>query len=106
MNKILEKVEKHELSPIEAFEKIYGNKPIRAHFIFLRLNVFESPLTSIFINILFFLPVPIFLGKILIKKFLKKNNLPTTLYRDFILTLGGTRVKVKSREANVSIKLF
>ena len=79
---ILIKISKNKININKAYEKLYPKPKLkRARFIRLKFKIPDSPGVTIFLKILFLLPVPIFLLKII---FRNNNNV---INKDFPLTI-------------------
>ncbi len=92
---ILKRVEEKSLSCRQAYKILYDSsyptRPRRAHFIKLSINVPEEKGVNIFLKVLFFLPVPLFLFRLIFKfaKFNPDDKIPLT--KQEILELVGQK---------------
>lgn len=71
MNKveILDKLYNNKLSINKAYKKLYLPKsPKKAHFVKLRIIIPDEKAVSAFVNILFLLPLPLFIVKFFLKR--------------------------------------
>ena len=79
MNEILKKVETKQLKPKEAYQKLYPKQPKpkhkyrKAHFAKLSIKIPESKGVTIFLKMLFALPIPIAFVQPFIKRGIQKN---------------------------------
>lgn len=103
---VLKKVAKGKLTPHEAFEILYCPKPRKARFVRIKMNIEDAKGVSRLINILFFIPIPIIFGKLFIIRALKKHNIPTSIYKDFVSTSGGTKINVISTDTEIKVNVF
>lgn len=104
--KVLKQLASGKITVSEAYDILYRPKPRKANFLKMKMSIKENKAVSALINTLFFFPVPISFGKYFIKKALVKNNLPASLYEEVIHSIGGTSIKVESKEANIKIYIF
>jgi len=109
--KWLKKVENNQLSPIEAYDKMYMKaKPRRAHFCKLKIKINnESLKLNRFLGFLFLLPAPIVIVKIGLR-FVKQSIEGVDLKEvsKFISYAKGTSVSVQTadEEVFVNIKVY
>jgi hypothetical protein len=101
--RILKKVESGKLEPSEAMEALYGHRPKRVNFIFMRIWISESKGISIFLNTLFLLPFPTIIVRPFLK-FIKEDQ--RLLILDAINAGGGIKIEVESSDVKCRIRLF
>lgn len=106
IKRILKMVATGKLSPLEAYELMYEPRPRKGRFVKLSMIINDHPMVSSFVNVLFFLPIPIALGKPFIKKGFKKADISPDLYNIIKKYSGGTKVKVKTKEAKIKIMIL
>lgn len=97
---VLRKVEANEISAMKAYNLIYRRKVKlrRAYFIKLKLVLEESKTLSILFRMLFFIPLPIFIVRFLMRKRTKgEKYIPLKFYK-------GTEIKVVNDEVKMIIK--
>lgn len=102
---VLDQLANHQITPKKAYKKLFLNQPTikpKVRFMKLRIQIKEQMMLSMFLNVLFFLPFPIFLLKIG-KRFVPKEYLFAFDALDYA---KGTIVDIESSEANIYIKLF
>lgn len=103
---ILQKVSSRELSVNDAFSKLYGPKTRKIRFIFLRIHLSDSKALSLLLNLLFLLPLPLFLVKPIVIMIIKKTEYDYLLISELLNTGGGMKVKVITKEEKIYLKLF
>lgn len=103
---ILKKVAAGKLSPLDAYKLMYEPRPRPGRFVKLSMIIKDHPMVSSFVNVLFFLPIPIALGKPFIEKGFKKADISPDLYKIIKKYSGGTKIKVKTEEAKVKIMIL
>lgn len=101
-NEVLNKLSKKEIDCKEAYEMLYPNikhvKARKAHFVKLSVRVPDSNAANFFIRLLFLLPIPIWLVKMILRRRLNQhvtNDIPIS-FNDLIslASIKGTHVKV------------
>lgn len=113
-NEILLGLRDNSITPAEAYQELYPKqkdfKMRRAHFVKLRIRIPEDKAVTRLLRVLFLLPVPLILVKILLKfvKAEETESLPLTkqeIYR--LISYRGIKVEIKSKSGeNISIKTF
>lgn len=101
-NEVLDKLSKKEIDYKEAYNLLYPKikevKPNRAHFVKLRVRVPDSKAANTFIKLLFILPIPIGLAKLILRNKLNQHvsdDIPIS-FNDLIdlAAIKGTYIKV------------
>lgn len=101
-NEVLNKLSKNEIDYKEAYKMLYPNikqkKARKAHFVKLSVKVPDSNAANFFIRLLFILPIPIWLVKLIVGRRLNRyvsDDIPIS-FRDLITlaAVKGTYVKV------------
>ena len=108
---ILDKLSKNQISSKEAYKKLYQSKRRvkKARFVLIRISINDAVIKSLLLSILFFLPFPIVIFKIIIKivSRSKKVDFGTDNVMDILnaISLKHIKVELKSHEGiNVRIK--
>lgn len=100
-NKVLNKLSKKSITPEIAYNYLYKppkiKKAKKAKFIKLRFEIKESKATSNFLNILFFIPLPLGIINLFKNKIKNYNDIANLLIK-------GISIEVYSEEANILIK--
>ena len=103
---ILKQVKDKKLSPAEAFTRLYGRPPKKARFLFLRIRIRDAKLVFFFVNLIFLLPFPLILLRPFAGPIMEKNGLDPALYKMFIATGKGTKIRVDSKDVKVFLKIL
>jgi len=74
-NEVLAQLSNKEISKKEAYKLLYGEtkqrKPRRAHFLKVKIRVPEEGPANIFLGLILFFPIPMFLVRMVLRRFVK-----------------------------------
>lgn len=101
--RILKKISNKQISPEEGFNKLYRSKIPRARFIKMMMNFKEHRVMSLIFAILFALPFPIGIAKVIPKKAFEKSEIDKKSFLILLASGKGTTVEIISKEANIFI---
>jgi hypothetical protein len=105
---VLSQLENKEISVNDAYHKIYKSKNSyrKAHFIKFKFKIKESRLITIFLKILFFLPMPIVLLKIIARIAMRRKGLQDiNISEEDILKLISTKGILIDIDAKNEVKV-
>jgi len=103
-NEILTKLSNNELSVAKAYKGLYSQPQRhrrRAHFIKLRITIPDERGVTRFLAFLFFFPIPLFIGKIALRKMNNSSQYQIPLSKDELLDLisvHGIKIEVKTHD--------
>lgn len=102
--KILKQVYQKDMCPEEAYQKLYSNtmKLKKTRFVKMKMKFKESKGLTLFFRFFFFLPCPIVIAKMIMKKRMKDDF---ELW-NMLLYSRGAKIEVKSEELEMKIKLL
>ena len=111
---VLKNLSKGKLSPKEAYDLIYRIKLRKARFLRLSVTMKKHKITSLFINTLFILPIPLVFGKPLIKIVLKNKTFASDESNDMFMDIyyivkyysGGSKVYIKTDSETIKLSLY
>lgn len=105
MKKILKKVAKGKISPIEAYNLLYSVKPTKARYIVLKMKIKNAnQFLNGLLGVLFFFPIPISLGRRFIMKKLKEENVDPEIYNIVRDAGGGFEAVISNDEALINVR--
>lgn len=101
--KILKKVEQHLITPEEAYDLLYGSEKKSGRFITMRMNIHSAKFVGYLISALFFIPWPIGIAKVFLKKMAKakKIDVEPQLIDQMIKSSRNTSMKVENKDAKI-----
>ena len=97
----LQKVEEGTLSPRTAYKNLYQKR--NAAFYKMRIDIKESKAVSLFLNVLFFLPTPVFLLRLINNIAFKDIDQNARKLMNKSLRNRATKLSVSTSEATIKI---
>jgi len=110
---VLHQIEQKKMHPKKAYKLLYRpvkeRKPRRAHFVKMNVNIPEEKGVNILLKVLFFLPLPLWIIKLVLRKRANQklsDEFPVTFKELMdLMLIRGSRVDVKTHDhVNVLIK--